>query len=139
MKRCHFELHKDSRDPVGRETYKVDCLAIKNVQGGMKDAKYTIKPKYIVPNPSYSPTGDVYTDAKFCPFICCKLYFSKLPNGCETESVFLKPNTAYRKSNNWYCGQPMFEGTIKNRIKALTGLSSHALKRSGACALAETP
>ncbi|GFH33686.1 hypothetical protein HaLaN_33093 [Haematococcus lacustris] len=64
MKRCHFELHKDSRDPVGRETYKVDCLAIKNVQGGMKDANYTIKPKYIVPNPSYSPTGDVYADAK---------------------------------------------------------------------------
>ncbi|KAJ9515900.1 hypothetical protein QJQ45_016925 [Haematococcus lacustris] len=72
-----------------------------------------------------------------CPFLCVKLLLEKLPTPCAVDALFLKANDQYQKKNLWYIAQPLGIRTLSERVKAVTGYSSHCLKRTGATALAE--
>ncbi|KAJ9516221.1 hypothetical protein QJQ45_024652 [Haematococcus lacustris] len=123
LKRSHFQLVKDPQDPDGRDMYQLCALACKNWTGGLSEAGRPPPKKYIAPNASYTPTGDPFVDAKVRS--CCNI------------RLFLRPNLHFRSKNRWYIGQPLSVRTLSERIFAITGQSSHCLKRTGATALAE--
>ncbi|KAL6746917.1 hypothetical protein V8C86DRAFT_3034260 [Haematococcus lacustris] len=137
LKRSHFQLVKDPQDPAGRDMYQLCALACKNWTGGLSEAGRPPPKKYIAPNAQYTPTGDPFVDAKYCPFYCIKLFLEKIPADCGCDSLFLRPNLHFRSKNRWYIGQPLSVRTLAERIFAITGQSSHCLKRTGATALAE--
>ncbi|KAJ9504964.1 hypothetical protein QJQ45_022067, partial [Haematococcus lacustris] len=64
LTRNSFAEYTDPKDPESRVMYKLDALACKNWNGGLKDAGRPPPCKFIVPNPDYVATGDCYADAK---------------------------------------------------------------------------
>ncbi|KAJ9505097.1 hypothetical protein QJQ45_008627 [Haematococcus lacustris] len=137
LKRSHFQLVKDPQDTAGRDMYQLCALACKNWTGGLSEAGRPPPKKYIAPNAQYTPMGDPFVDAKYCPFYCIKLFLEKIPADCGCDNLFLRPNLHFRAKNRWYIGQPLSVRTLAERIFAITGQSSHCLKRTGATALAE--
>ncbi|KAJ9516582.1 hypothetical protein QJQ45_015240 [Haematococcus lacustris] len=129
LTRNSFAEYTDPKDAESRVMYKLDPLACKNWNGGLKDAGRPPPCKFIVPNPDYVATGDSYADAK--------LLLEKLPTPCAVDALFLKANAEYQKKNLWYIAQPLGIKTLSERVKAVTGYSSHCMKRTGATALAE--
>ncbi|GFH20383.1 hypothetical protein HaLaN_17494, partial [Haematococcus lacustris] len=107
LTRNSFAEYIDPKDLESRVMFKLDPLACKNWNGGLKDAGRPPPGKFIVPNPDYVATGDRYADAKHCPFLCVKLLLEKLPTPCAVDALFLKANAEYQKKNLWYIAQPL--------------------------------
>jgi len=117
------------------EYYKIDPRACKNWQGGIGESRRDAPIKMITKNIAYTTTGDVYTDAKYCPVTCVKLYLSKLPT--DAPAFFCKPNDRWQATGKWYCAQPMSKDTIRKRVASVfPGCTSHSLKRTGATGVA---
>ncbi|KAJ9521993.1 hypothetical protein QJQ45_024894 [Haematococcus lacustris] len=107
LTRNSFAEYTDPKDAESRVMYKLDPLACKNWNGGLKDAGRPPPCKFSVPNPDYVATGDSYADAKGCNNLGREQLVAALPaqldaQGWNVQQYWLAPNQYWLAPNQYW-------------------------------------